>query len=148
MNASNGSGTRWRSPAYMVAYFAILNVIMYFTIQKFWIGGSSFLPMIGKLGPENKFLFAFLVNMGVILGAFLAARDNQEFRLRWPRKRDVPKAIAGGILIGMGVTIAPGTCTTAFVTGMPMLSVSSFLSAAGICIGAFLVYRVTIGRHA
>ena len=60
---------RLTSPLFMVGYFAVLNVIMYFTIHKFWIGGSSFLPMIGMLGDGNKFLFAFLVNIGVIVGA-------------------------------------------------------------------------------
>ncbi|MBN2448045.1 MAG: YeeE/YedE family protein [Phycisphaerae bacterium] len=138
---------RLKSPLFMVGYFALLNVAMYLTISKFWIGGSSFLPMIGKLGDGNKFLFAFLVNMGVIGGAFLGAYSNREFRLRMPRVNMLPKLIIGGMLIGMGVTIAPGTCTTAFVTGMPMLSVSSFLSAAGIFIGAFAVYSFTLGRR-
>ncbi len=138
---------RLTSPLFMVGYFAVLNVIMYFTISKFWIGGSSFLPMIGMLGDGNKFLFAFLVNIGVIVGAFLGAYTSGEFRLRYPRKRDLAKAMIGGTLIGMGVTVAPGTCTTAFVTGMPMLSVSSFLSAAGIFIGAYIVYSHTLGRR-
>ena len=137
---------RLTSPLYMVGYFAVLNVLMYLTISKFWIGGSSFLPMIGDLGPENKFLFAFLVNVGVVVGAYVGAQTSGEFRLRMPTKSAVPKAVVGGALIGMGVTVAPGTCTTAFVTGMPMLSVSSFLSAAGIFIGAFAVYNLTLGR--
>ena len=135
------------SPLFLVGCFAVLNVVMYFSIHKFWIGGSSFLPMIGILGEGNKFLFAFLVNVGVIMGSFLGAYTSGEFRLRLPRKREIPKAIVGGILIGMGVTVAPGTCTTAFVTGMPMLSVSSFLSAAGIFIGAHIVYSFTLGRR-
>ena len=46
-------------------------------------------------------------------------------------------------MIGIGITLCPGTCTTAFVTGMPMLSVSSFLSAAEIFIGAYIAYRLT-----
>lgn len=136
-----------RKPVFMVACFAVLNVLMYWTLRKFWIGGSSFLPMIGRLGEGNKFLFALLVNVGVIAGAFLGAYSSGEFRLRWPTARVLPKAIIGGILIGMGVTVAPGTCTTAFVTGMPMLSVSSFLSAAGIFIGAYIVYSYTLGRR-
>jgi hypothetical protein len=131
---------------FMAGCFAGLNVIMYLTIHKFWIGGSSFLPMIGKFGDGNKFLFAFIVNVGVIVGAFLGAFVNGEFRFRWPKRQNIPRAIIGGILIGMGITLAPGTCTTAFVTGMPMLSVSSFLSAAGIFIGAYIVYRITMGE--
>ena len=135
-----------RSPILMVACFALLNVVMYWTIHKFWIGGSSFLPMVGKLGNNNAFVFALLVNVGVIVGAFMGARAYGEFRLRWPTTGALPKAVFGGILIGMGVTLAPGTCTTALVTGMPMLSVSSFLSVAGIFIGTYLVYSFTLGR--
>ncbi len=131
-----------RIPVYMMAGFAVLNLTMYFLIKKFWIGGSSFLPMIGQLGPNKGYLFAFLVNIGVILGAFIGAVSNKEFILRWPKKKQLLQSILGGSLIGMGVTVAPGTCTTAFVTGIPMLSVSSFLSATGIILGAYIMYNI------
>lgn len=128
----------------MAGCFAALNVIMYLTIHKFWIGGSSFLPMVGKIGPNGKFLFAFLVNIGVIAGAFLGAKTSGEFSFRLPRKNNIAKAIIGGCMIGIGVTLAPGTCTTAFVVGLPMLSVSSILSIAGIFIGGFITYTLTM----
>jgi len=121
---------------------------MYLSIKKFWIGGSSFLPMIGNLGPNNKFLFAFIVNIGVICGSFLGATTSGEFTLRMPKANSLLRAIIGGCLIGMGVTLAPGTCTTVFVTGMPMLSVSSFLSGAGIFIGGYITYQLTINKCA
>jgi hypothetical protein len=123
--------------------FGLLNVAMYLSIHKFWIGGSSFLPMIGVLGPDKKFLFAFLVNMGVVAGSLLGAVSSGEFLFRLPRREHLFTAALGGTLIGMGITLAPGTCTTAFVTGMPMLSTSSFLSAAGIFIGAYIAYTLT-----
>lgn len=126
----------------MAGCFALLNVIMYLTIKKFWIGGSSFLPMVGKMGPDNSFLFSFIVNMGVITGALIGALSSKEFKLRMPVVKDLPRTILGGVLIGIGVTLAPGTCTTAFVTGIPMLSVSSFLSAAGIFIGGYIGFRI------
>lgn len=137
----------YRKPLFFAGCFAVLNVIMYFAIGKFWIGGSSFLPMIGQWGPDKKFLFAFIVNIGVIAGAFAGARTSGEFYLRTPAIGQLPKAILGGFLIGIGVTLAPGTCTTAFVTGMPMLSVSSFMSAAGIFIGAYIVFKLTSARR-
>ena len=133
-------------PILMVACFSVLNIIMYFSIKKFWIGGSSFLPMIGKLGPGNKFLFAFIVNMGVIVGAFVGAITSGEFVFRIPKANTIFKAVLGGFLIGMGVTVAPGTCTTAFVIGIPMLSVSSVLSIAGIFIGGFITYSIITKR--
>ena len=138
---------RWYTNAQLiVGCFAMLNIVMYLTINKFWIGGSSFLPMIGKLGPNNKFLFAFIVNLGVIGGAILGAVLSKEFHIRLPSKQQLPKAILGGFLIGMGVTLAPGTCTTAFVIGLPMLSVSSFLSVGGILIGSYITYRIVWRR--
>lgn len=131
----------YETPLFLAGCFAVLNVIMYYTIHKFWIGGSSFLPMIGKMGDNNKFLFAYIVNLGIIAGAMIGALTSGEFIFRLPRVQDLPRAIIGGILIGMGVTLAPGTCTTVFITGMPMLSVNSFLSAAGIFIGGFIVFN-------
>jgi hypothetical protein len=137
---------------FWAACFAVINVIMYLLISKFWIGGSSFLPMIGimgKEGAETAFLFAFIVNMGVIIGSFLSAYLSKEFILRMPKgKNIVLKAVIGGIFIGIGITLAPGTCSTVFITGMPMLSINSFLSAAGIFIGGFISYRfVTRGMN-
>lgn len=134
-------------PEAFVAGFAALNVLMYLLLGKFWIGGSSFLPLIGKLGPNQTLLLALTVNVGVILGALLAAKASGEFRWRTPRKAELPRALLGGALIGMGVTLAPGTCTTAFVTGLPMLSASSVLSIAGILLGALGVYSFTLGRR-
>ena len=134
---------RWyQQSTTIMAGFALLNIAMYLAIKKFWIGGSSFLPMIGKTGPGGAFLFAMMVNVGVIAGSALGAVSGREFRWRAPRVRQLPRLILGGMLIGAGVTVAPGTCTTAFVTGIPMLSVSSFLSLAGILIGAWLMFRL------
>jgi hypothetical protein len=138
--------TSWyRRPAVLIGGFAVLNVAMYLLIRKFWIGGSSFLPLIGKTGKPgapNAFVFALIVNVGVIAGSMLGAAVSGEFRLRWPRREGLGRMLLGGVLIGTGVTLCPGTCTTAFVTGLPMLSVSSILSAAGIFLGGFAAYSL------
>jgi hypothetical protein len=130
-------------PQFYMALFALLNIFMYFALKRFWIGGSSFLPMIGILGKSQFFFYAFLVNMGVIIGSFISAVLGGEFMLRNFRKDLLFRGVLGGFLIGVGITLAPGTCTTAFVVGIPMLSVSSFLSLAGIILGAYFVYLIT-----
>jgi hypothetical protein len=142
MTEKNRKKNLLKNPLVMAGGFALLNVLMYLLLRKFWIGGSSFLPMVGKMGKENTLLFSFIVNMGVIGGAFIGALTSGEFKFRLPVVSEIPKAIAGGILIGIGITLAPGTCTTSFVTGIPMLSVSSFLSAAGIFIGGYVMFRM------
>jgi len=136
-----------KNPLVLAGCFALLNVMMYLFLRKFWIGGSSFLPMIGKFGKDNAFVFAFIVNLGVIGGSFIGAVTSGEFKFRVPPVSEIPKGIIGGILIGIGITLAPGTFTTAFVTGIPMLSVSSFLSAAGIFIGGYLMFRLMWRRN-
>lgn len=131
----------WKMTLSWAAGFAVLNVAMYSLLGRFWIGGSSFLPMIGQAGPGGKFIFSFVVNLGVIAGAMLSAAASGSFRFRLPRRRDLPLAVTGGILIGIGITLAPGTCSTEFVTGIPMLSAASFLSAAGTFLGAYVLFR-------
>lgn len=128
------------------AGFAALNVVMYLALGRFWIGGSSFLPLVGEFGPNDAYLFALVVNIGVVAGAAVGAASSGEFVLRLPHRENAVRAILGGALIGIGITLGPGTCTTAFVTGMPMLSVASFISVAGILIGGYLAFRLLGSR--
>jgi hypothetical protein len=151
-NKSNKVGgfmqkSRFLSPPFFVAYFAIFNLILYFITHKFWIGGSSFLPMIGILGKNNALLFSGLVNVGVIIGSFIGAKTSGEFIFRMPKGNTLLRGIIGGTLIGAGVTIAPGTCTTSFVIGLPMMSVSSFISGAGIFIGGYIIYVTVLKKR-
>ena len=81
------------------------------------------------------------------MGAFLGAIFSKEFILKIPQMKDIPKAIIGGILIGIGITLAPGTCTTSFVIGFPMLSISSFISGAGIFIGGYIIYLTILKKN-
>jgi len=133
--------------------FALTNVAMLFLYTKvletkyipFWIGGSSFLPLVGVFGKgevPDLFIAALVVNIGIMVGSFITALAYKEFILRMPNGRQVVKAIVGGILMGIGFTLAPGTCTTPFVTGMQNLGVNSYLSIAGIIVGAHFGYKL------
>ncbi len=129
---------------FWAALFAIWNVFMYYFIGKFWIGGSSFLPLIGF--KVEKFLIPLTINLGLITGAFISAVVSKEFFIRKLNKETLIRAVIGGFLMGIGFTLAPGTCTTPFVTGMPMLGVNSFLSALGIIIGAYIGYKIVMRK--
>jgi len=50
--------------------------------------------------------------------------------------------VLGGFLIGTGITLCPGTCTTAWVTDIPMLSVASLLVLAGMIIGGYVAFQI------
>ena len=124
------------------ACFAVVNVTMFLALHKYWIGGVSFLPLVGVLGPGKKLLFAFVVQVGVILGAFLSALLSNEFILRFPSGKNTIRAILGGILMGIGSALAPGSCSGAFISNLPLLSVAALLSVTGIFIGGYLAYRL------
>lgn len=128
---------------FWAALFALWNVFMYYSINKFWIGGSSFLPLIGS--QVEKFLFPLAVNIGLVVGAFLSALAAKEFFIRKPNTEIIKRSVIGGFLIGVGITLAPGTCSTPFVTGIPHLGLNSFISAIGIIIGAYIGYKL-VGR--
>ncbi len=132
---------------FMGVGFASLNVLMYFLIKKFWIGGSSFLPLIGICGEKNSFIYALAVNIGFIIGAFISAFLCKEFMCKKPSFSQILRAVSGGILIGFAISICPGTCTTAFIVGIPMLTVSSFIVVAGVAIGVFIMYKLSVNHN-
>ncbi len=103
-----------------------------------------FLPLIGF--KVEKFLIPLTINLGLITGAFISAVVSKEFFIRKLNKETLIRAVIGGFLMGIGFTLAPGTCTTPFVTGMPMLGVNSFLSALGIIIGAYIGYKIVMRK--
>ena len=123
--------------------FAVVNITMFLALHKYWIGGVSFLPLVGVLGPGKKLLFALVVQVGVIVGALLGALLSGEFILRLPSGKNTSRAVLGGVLMGIGSALAPGSCSGAFISNLPLLSVAAFLSITGIFIGGYLAYKLT-----
>ncbi|MFW5929605.1 MAG: YeeE/YedE family protein [Halobacteriota archaeon] len=75
----------------------------------------------------------------VIVGAFLAAYWSGDFRLRVPRARRLPNAVGGGFLMGVGSRLAPGCNIGNIYSGLAELSLHSFLAAAGIIAGVYVM---------
>lgn len=75
----------------------------------------------------------------VIVGAFLAAYWSGDFRLRMPRRRRLPNALVGGFLMGIGSRLAPGCNIGNIYSGIAELSVHSFVAAAGIIAGVYVM---------
>jgi hypothetical protein len=66
---------------------------------------------------------------GILVGVFLAAVIAKEFRIIWPKPRQIPRLFFGGFFMGIGAVIAAGGCNVAhIISHMPQLSVGSFVS--------------------
>jgi len=93
------------------------------------------------------------VNIGLLLGAFIAACLSYEFAIRTPRsKRMYLQEFAGGIIIGYSVRLTNGCNLGSFICSIPSLSLSGWIYWAGLAIGAYLgvqyvkrqIYRMPI----
>ncbi|ELY98103.1 YeeE/YedE family protein [Natrialba asiatica] len=75
----------------------------------------------------------------VIVGAFLAALWSGDFAVRVPKRRRLPNAVVGGLLMGTGSRLAPGCNIGNIYSGIAELSVHSFIAAVGIVAGVYVM---------
>jgi len=95
-----------------------------------WIGLMTFLTGEGTFG-----WFPALI-VGIIIGAFITALVTKEFKLRVPKdgKTFVQVAI-GGMLMGFGAVFAGGCNIGHFLTGIPLLAISSIVAGVFFILG-------------
>lgn len=86
--------------------------------------------------------FQLYLALGVIAGAALAVRR----RLRFPDTARATRALAGGLLMGAGGSVAHGCNIGHGVTGVPLLSFGSLLATACMAAGALLTWRLVLAR--
>jgi uncharacterized membrane protein YedE/YeeE len=87
--------------------------------------------------------FQLWLAAGVLAGATLASRP----RLRLPDRARTARAIAGGLLMGIGASIAHGCNIGHGLTGLPLLSLGSALSTASMAAGALVTWRALLATR-
>jgi hypothetical protein len=79
--------------------------------------------------------FGAALLVGLPAGAWLSARCRGRVAWRLPALREVPRRLAGGVLMGAGGTLAGGCNIGNALTGLSILSTNSALATAGIALG-------------
>jgi len=79
---------------------------------------------------------------GFLLGAFLAALASGDFDLTPPSRSAGVAPVAGGVLMGVGATLAPGCNVTNLYTGVASLSIHGVVAGSGIVLGAYAGTRL------
>jgi len=84
-----------------------------------------------------------MINVGIVLGSFVAANLAGEFKIRVPRqpKRYV-QALIGGVIMGYGAALALGCTLGAFFSAVPSLGVNAWGFALGLLAGSFVGVRL------
>jgi uncharacterized protein len=92
----------------------------------------------GSALPFQLWLAAGVVAGGAVLG---------ERRLRMPDLARATRAAAGGLLMGVGGSLAHGCNIGHGLTGLSLLSLGSLLAIAGMAAGALLTWRLLLASR-
>jgi len=76
--------------------------------------------------------------LGIVIGALIAALLSGEFKFRFPKWDMIGQAFLGGLIMGFGAVTSGGCNVTHILSGIPQLSIGSFVAAIAIALGAWL----------
>ena len=91
----------------------------------------------------SRLPFQLWLAAGVVAGATLVAGRH----LRVPDRARTARAVAGGLLMGIGGSIAHGCNIGHGLTGLPLLSLGSALSTACMAAGALVAWRALLATR-
>ncbi len=86
--------------------------------------------------PQN--LFGFMLVLGVLSGSFLSALSARRFHITPLNPTSVSRIFNGGLLMGVGATLAGGCNIGQGITGLSTLSVESILAVIFIFLGMYV----------
>lgn len=95
---------------------------------------------IGTGTPINMHTVA-LLNIFIIIGAFISALFSREFGIRVAPAGELVKGLIGGALMGIGSTIGIGCTTGGFFSGVAALSGGALFLSLGFLIGTILALK-------
>lgn len=86
-----------------------------------------------------------IMNLGIIVGAFLASLAASQFKIRKIKSlRQVIAAVIGGLLMGYGTRIASGCNIGAFFSGTASFSLHGWVYGIFIIIGAWIGSKLLV----
>ncbi|HHT05010.1 MAG TPA: YeeE/YedE family protein [Hydrogenispora sp.] len=86
-----------------------------------------------------------LMNLGIIVGAFLASLAASQFKIRKIKSvRQVIAAIVGGLLMGYGTRVAFGCNIGAFFSGVASFSLHGWIYGIFIFVGAWIGSKLLV----
>jgi len=85
--------------------------------------------------------------LGILIGAFLAAKGSGEFRLRVPDGTTMVRAIIGGLLMGVGASLAGGCTIGNAMVATAQFSYQGWLSFAFMILGTGAATHLFVLRH-
>jgi len=101
-----------------------------------WLGATN----IGTGTPINLHAVA-LLNIFIILGAFVSSLFSREFGIRVAPIGELIKGLVGGALMGIGATVGIGCTTGGFFSGVAALSGGALFLSLGFLLGTIVALK-------
>jgi uncharacterized protein len=108
-----------------------------------FVGSAENVQQAIEAGDASRLSMAPFLALGVVLGAAAAMRG----RLRRPDAARAGRALAGGVLMGVGGTLAHGCNIGHGLTGVPLLSLGSVVAISAMAVGAAATWRLALRDH-
>jgi uncharacterized protein len=78
-----------------------------------------------------------VIDIGLLLGAFSGAHLAREFAIRGATRREYAKGLGGGVMMGIGASLAAGCTVGGFLSPVSSLALAGFIMMAGLIVGAY-----------
>lgn len=111
-------------------------------------GPSRSLAEAALLAGSDPIGWGGAMLIGIPLGSWVSARLRGPVAWRAPAAPELPRRFVGGLLMGVGGTLASGCNIGNALTGLSVLSVQSLIASAGMVVGALLAIRMLDWRGA
>jgi len=86
-----------------------------------------------------------IINIGLIVGAFLSAASASQFKIKKIKsRRQVVAALTGGLMMGYGARLAFGCNVGAYFSGISSMSLHGWVFGIFIFVGAYLGSRLVV----
>lgn len=105
-------------------------------------GPARSLVNVALLGHPESANWGTAMLVGVPIGTWASARARGPVSWRMPPSTEVARRFGGGLLMGMGGTLAAGCNIGNALTGLSILAVNSLIATAAIFVGGALAIRI------
>lgn len=94
-------------------------------------------------GQSRYLNWGSLFVLGILPGAYISALMTGEFSWRVPAPQQIPQRIAGGVLMGVGASLAGGCTIANTLVGTAYFSWQAWLATLMIIVGCWVGLRIT-----
>ena len=145
-----GKGFNWYTTAILVTLVGMLGFYTrgHFGDKFYTLGITGGWKNIYSTFTGGKLHWEGAEVLGIIIGAFVSSMAAKEFKIRMPRNPiTYVQVMIGGVFMGIGASVAGGCNIGHFLSGVPQLSLGSWLATLFFILGNWTMAYWLFGRR-